>query len=677
MKLKRFFYALFATVYITGCVEVPDDFVAPTWDVQIHIPVTKKEYTLKEAIEKDTTFVKWYTDSQNAGMLYFSKEQPIETISLDNNLAVNGFSSSFSQVIGSVSLDFPAAIQTGIYVEDWTTNVTSGSTQVFPEQEGNVAIGFKGYDKIQHATFEQGQLSITMFNNLPVPITIRGFEIRNADDKAVIGKRSNAVSDWIDIPPLTQWTVDTPFDLSGKTVSDTLEFAGIIYSTGSNGDSVVIPSEAGTQVLAEFSNLVISSATAPLPQQTFSFENSIVFDDSTKLETAIIKEGSVRIVVNNNIGVDLTADVSIANLFDLNNNPYHLNVNLAKYEQNKVIEIPSLAGWRIGAEGSQLTNEFQYAVNVSTVATDEPVTVSKNDSISFNFEFGRLEFESVKGQLKPTLFALQPSQFEFDLGDFKNSFLFSEINFDKAELSMQLNTSANLEVQVDGNISSSNGTQTNSVALENVLIPSSEPVLLDLAPLLNGFSSQLPNVFTVSGSALVNPNYKIGSVSVYDSVYGNVSFEIPLNVGIKGGKFVDTVEVNLGDISDEDIDKINYGKVYITLTNEIPVSLSFTGKVVDDGYNQVLKLPPLYNSITQISVPAPEVNNSGDVINAGTITEEIELKGEDMKKFLHNPFIIVNFDFETPGENAQPVKFNIAEKISFSIKAEAGYKVDL
>ena len=677
MKLKLIFFALFVVGFLSSCVEIPDDFVAPTWDVQIHIPVTKKEYTLKEAIEKDTTFVKWYTDDENAGLLYFSKEQPIETISLDNNLAVDGFSSSFSQVIGSVSLDFPALIQAGIYVEDWTTNVTSGSTQVFPEQEGNVAIGFKGYESIKQATFEEGKLSITLLNNLPVTITIRGFEIRNADDKSVVAQRSNAQSDWIDIPPLTQWTIDTPFDLSGKTLSDSLEFAGVIYTAGSGGEDVTIPAEAGTQVAAVFSNLVISSATAPLPPQTFSFENSIVFDDSTKLEYAVIEEGSVRILINNNIGVDLTADVSISNLFDLNNNPYHLNVFLARYEQNKLIEIPSLAGWKVGAEGSQLTNEFQYSVNVSTVATNDPVTVSKNDSISFNFEFGRLAFESISGQLKPTLFALEPSQFDFDLGDFENSFLFSEINFDRAELSMELNTSANLEVKIDGEISSSNGTQTNSLALENVLIPSSEPVLLDLAPLLNGFSSQLPNVFTVSGSALVNPDYKIGSASVYDSVYGNVSFEIPLNVSIKGGTFIDTVEIDLGDISDEEIDKINYGKVYITLTNEVPISLSFSGEVVDVDYNQVLKLPPDYNSITQISVPAPQINNSGDVVTAGKITQEIELKGEDMKKFLHNPYVIVNFNFETPGENAQPVKFKISEKISFSIKAEAGYKVEL
>ncbi len=677
MKLTTILSVTFFMLFAVSCVELPDDFVAPTWDVQIHIPVTKKEYTLKEAIEKDTTFVKWYTNGQDAGLLYFTKDQPIQTINLDNNLAVDSFSSSFSQVIGPVHLDFPTQIQTGIYVEDWTTNVTTGSTQVFPEQEGNVAIGFKGYESIKQATFDQGDLFISIYNNLPVTITIRGFEIRNADDKSVIASRSNALGDWVDIPPLTQWTVETPFDLSGKTLSDSLEFAGVIYTPGSGGEDVVIPNQAGTQVAAVFNNLVINSATAPLPQQTFSFANSIVFDDSTKLEQAVIKEGSVRILVNNNIGVDLNADLSISNLFDPNNNPYHLNVTLGKYEQNKLIEIPDLSGWKIRSVNGDLTNELSYSVEVSTVATNEPVTVSENDSISFSFEFDRLAFESISGQLKPTLFTLEPSEFEFDLGDLKNSFLFNQINFEKAELSLKLNTSANLEVKIDGSISSSNGVQTNNMALENVLIPSDEPVLLDLAPLLNGFSSNLPNLFTVSGSALVNPDYKIGSVSVTDSVYGDVSFEIPLSVSIKGGSFLDTVEVDLGDISDEDIDKINYGKIYLTLTNEIPISVSFSGEVVDANYNKVLKLPPEYNSITEITIPAPQVNNQGDVLKAGEITEELELKGEDMKAFLRNPYIIVNFGVETPGENNQPVKFKISEKISFSIKAEAGYKVDL
>ena len=101
IMFRKFFNLLiiiFINVFLlSGCFDAPNDFVVPSWDVKLHIPVANKTYTLKEAIDKDTTFVHSYTNPENLGLLYFGDNQPIEKITLGDNLSVDPFSASASE----------------------------------------------------------------------------------------------------------------------------------------------------------------------------------------------------------------------------------------------------------------------------------------------------------------------------------------------------------------------------------------------------------------------------------------------------------------------------------------------------------------------------------------------------------------------------------------------------
>lgn len=670
-----------ASLLFTRCVDTPNDVVLPSWNVKLHVPVTEKEYTLQQAIEKDTTFVNWYKEGTNMGLLYFADSQPIQTVSIGDNLAINPFSVSQSEVIGPLTVDFPTLLQTGIYVEDWTTDVQTGSNQVFREQEGNVKIGFQGIANVKSIKLDAGTMTVTVINHLPVDIQLRGLKIQNAIDQSVIAEVPDfPISNWIDIPKEVAGVpgFDTlSFPIAGKVVSDSIEYVGKIYSPGSNGVAVQIPEGAGTQIATVFNNLVIGEATAILPEQNISFQNSVIFDDSTKLKQAVIHSGSAQLKITNNIAVDLNAKISLDNLLDAAGNQYTLNVFLAKNENQKLINLPDLAGWKLVSTNGIPTNKFNFSVDVNTNSTQDYVTVSENDSIGLSVDFSKILFESLEGQLKPTLYALQPSQIHLDLGDFNNKFKFDQINFSQADLTLNINSSATIPVELNGTINASNGIQNNSLPLSNILMPSNSPVYLDLTNLFNGFSQKLPDRFSVEGTSLVNPNYELGSISRNDSVFGSVDFEIPLKVGITGGEITDTVEINFGDINKDDINKVNYGKVTLSFENEIPASLAFTGKVLNQFFAPVLELPPAYNSVQQIVIPAPQVDQNGNLLKVGQLTTEIELKGEDIQKFLDNPYLFMDLKFNTADTNGMPVKFKVNEKISFKIKAEAEYKVEL
>ncbi len=664
-------------VSITGCFDEPNEFVGPTWDTKINVPLTKKKFALLEIVEKDSSFLSYSEDPSTLGLIYYADTQSIATIRIEDELIIDSFETNFAQTIGSIKVSVPIPAASEIRVEDWTTEVNSGAYQIFPEQEGNVNIEIKGIETVQSISAESGNLNVFVWNNLPVPIVLRGVEIHNTErvnPEPIISISGANQSNWITIPPHLFWTDNFPVD--GKIITNSLEYIGTIWSGGSNGDSVQVPEEAGTTVLALFDSLIISEATASLPEQSFQFSKSFRVSDSTKIEEAIISEGRAFLIANNNMDVSLTASVIFENLFNENDQPYSLDIALSKLEQNKIVEIPTLSNWKIASPiPGSATNEISYSIIVRTDSTGEVSTITKDDSVSFNLNFDELVFESFKGQLKPTNIDIEESGFKLDYGSFGEQFFFQKVNFEDAKFNISFNSSANLDLLAQGEIFATNGIEERTIETGDILIPSNGPIPIELNSLLNGFTNVLPDSFSLNGRALLNPNYEIGEVKRGDSLFGQIDFEIPLSVGITQGTFRDTFDLDIGDINEDDIDNFNYGTVTFTIQNNIPVGINFTAEVLDSNYLIVLPLPTNYNNLDNVKVPKPSVSDEGEVITAGVSVQTLTLIGDDIKSLLDNPFMSIEVNFGTADGNT-PVKFKTSNTISFEVRAEAEYRVE-
>lgn len=680
MKKKKYFFTLFLlgiVLMAQACVDVPSDIQPPRFDVVLNFPITDTTYTLDDALGDDSTLVA-SDDPNSIGLLVYKQTNDISTFYIEDNLSLNGFSTQASQVIGSVKINDVTPIKTGINVEDWA-NVSSGSSTVFPENVGEVNVGFPRIEQFKSVTLDGGNLIIKVLNRLPVDMELRGLQIINADDGTIVAERP--ASEVITMPALDSTTVI--FDLTNKTVKDSLRYIGTLYTPGSSGQIVTIPAEAGTQLIASFDGLSISAVTAVLPaQDPFSKDSTVVIDDSTFIQSAVFEEGSFEISFDNNLDLDINLSLTIDNLLDPNSNSYTENVFLQARETNKKIGISDLSGWSISTLTADPTNELSYSAVISTVSSDQPKTLSKNDSVGINISFGSIVFRSVSGKIKPTTFTINESSFSFDLGDVKNSFNYTDINFNDPIIMLSLKSSANMEFGLNGILNGTNGIQSNTLNLNNILIASQGSNVIDLRDyglkdFLNGFDSAIPDSFIFAGDATVNPNFTIGSVSKDDSVSGGISIEIPLDIGISGGTFVDTLEIDTLDISDEQINSINFAEITIEMTNEIPIEISFSGNVLDANKQPILAVPPSYNSITAISIKAPTVDSDGYVISPSQTKQVITLKGEDAKTFINNPTLAISLSLETPPVGtAQPVKFRNTDKISVKLYGTVGYRVN-
>jgi hypothetical protein len=666
-----------ASLFLSSCVDIPNNIAPPRYDVTLNFPLRDTTFTIDDAIKDDST-ITVSKDPNTLGLLSYSQTKNISTFKVEDNLTINGFSTHFSKVIGSVKINNVTPIGLGIRVEDWTSNVHSGSYMIFPENVGDLNIPFKKIKQFESVTLDAGSLKVKMVNRLPVEIKLEGIKIKNAvSGTIVVNKPATEV---IDLQPLD--SAEVTFDLGGKTIEDSLMYVGRIYTPGSHGQKVQIPADAGTRITAYFSNLEISQVSAVLPQQDpFTKEGTVAFDDSTYLTKAVFDEGSFKITFDNHLDLDIKLDLEIKNLKKADGSIFTESVTLKRKENDKVISVPSISGWAIESENADsATNQLSYKATVTAFSSNDPRVLSKDDSISIQIDFNKTTLRSVEGKIKPTNFNISESKFDLDMGDIKNKLSFENINFNDPIIKLVLYSSAEMNFELNSTLSASNGTQTKTMNLKNVIISSPGTNVIDLRDYglkdsLNGFTKSLPEHFVFSGKAIVNPEYKIGKVTKDDSISGNVNIEIPLDIGIAGGSFKDTVKVK-GDRDTSDID-INFVDLTLETTNAIPFNLIFRGEFLDTLNNPLFSLPPEGNSADSLVIPAPTVSTDGYVTAPGVNKQVIRISGTEAKRFMRNGKVAMEFKlFTPPPDRNTPVKFRNTDYISVKAYATAGYRVN-
>ena len=48
--ITKFIGILILSISLFGCFDTPDEFVSPSWDTELHLPITSKEFQLLEMV---------------------------------------------------------------------------------------------------------------------------------------------------------------------------------------------------------------------------------------------------------------------------------------------------------------------------------------------------------------------------------------------------------------------------------------------------------------------------------------------------------------------------------------------------------------------------------------------------------------------------------------------------
>src|SRR3972149_11864050 len=104
MKKINVFFAILLLVFFSGCMDLPDDLIAPEWDTELNLPLINKSYTLDEIIKPQAHIIvdtsgtdiyllqsdKYYLNSNLSEFVYRSDQfrSTLPTLTSDNDSAV-------------------------------------------------------------------------------------------------------------------------------------------------------------------------------------------------------------------------------------------------------------------------------------------------------------------------------------------------------------------------------------------------------------------------------------------------------------------------------------------------------------------------------------------------------------------------------------------------------------
>lgn len=203
---------------------------------------------------------------------------------------------TFTDTLTLVEMYPPAILLNGQYTSLDAQDITSdkGTTIDVSEQF------------FQTATFNEGFLDVTIYNDLPVEVETIEYELVNFDDRSVI--ISDAFNNL-----LPNSSVSESYDLAGKTVDGKMDaLLKRIKTKASNGD-VLIEANKGIRVELKVRDLKPQSATAIFPAQ-----NLIEREDETtynfggpQITTMFLLGGEVQMKVFSTINEEIILEYEV------------------------------------------------------------------------------------------------------------------------------------------------------------------------------------------------------------------------------------------------------------------------------------------------------------------------------------------------------------------------------
>jgi hypothetical protein len=544
----------------------------------------------------------------------------------------------------------------------------------------------------ESVTFDSGTISLTVRNNLPVPIdVVAPIYLLNEGD-AVIARFvfSPAV-----IPPNGSRTASD--DLSSKTLNNVIHLSELVFHTPGSTSPVLIPTNSPLVTTLSTSNLRARQAVnAIVPPQHIKDNDSVEvkLDDSTKVREVRLRSGAFTLSFQSRVNLDILFRYRFKELERMVGGsfvPYEDSVYLsARGSGSKLLD---LANYRVLSRTADLLNSLEVSTNVILPnGSAGPVTVSDTDKVLIGFTRQvPIVADTVVGVLKPTWVSVS-SSIKADFGNLPTRFS-GQLNIPSAALGFNTFSTIDFPMDLYVKIGAKKNVAGDSAFLsvpvsQRRLHPGSNTVQFNTAEVgqfLSQFSGSLPDSFHICGRVLVNPsdvyNPAIeGHVGQSSSFSGAMNLEIPMMLGIVDGVYRDTLLLGdtTGDghqdyqINKDRLKSVNYGKMYVEVENGMPIQMGIRLHLLNGNRQILLQLP---QSGQSIGFNAAIVDAQGNVFAPARSTSTIELSEQDVRQF--NPASLISYSLElhTPA-GGSAVRFRTSDYVKMRVWSSFSYRVN-
>ena len=555
-------------------------------------------------------------------------------------VGIDPIENKVSSEVGIISLDNidPQATEPYLFSSIYpsVSDIPNGNTVNIPSFDLEPVTNDFSFSNFSAAIFNDGSLSLTIINDLVIPLGDVDVQLKNIDGSNIVGGSTTIVG------PIN----------SGEQQSALLDLADVILPgdiivevTGSSPgqNNVLIDDDAKNSsfsVEITGSGLEVTSATAKIPAQTISEAGTIdLASDSNKVVLATIAAGKLVIDIDNYMAITSEMNLSIPSLKTPDGSNFQTNINIGANSSDLISET-NISGYALSMSIDEQSVDYSYDVTTQDSGEDL-IVISSTDSITVNIileglvEGQQLSFSDFEGKVAP-----QDLGFDGQMNIESDSDIL-EANLNSGSLILNINNGIN---------TSSNGSPEAIITIDEIvnsetnqpLVIETGPMFGELAPIeidLNGYTIQMSqNDQSLNYSADVVTAYEVGTYSLLDSIIidiivsdlgfstvrgffsqdamsdsNSISLDdstIVHSAVLKSGDLSLTIDNSIGVVADVFFQINEFYKNSVSLDTSFTISPGVSDIEIDlSGYNLILPSDvdtQKVNYISNISLPSDQ-----------------------------------------------------------------------
>ena len=672
-NFKKYNIIIIAGAFFVSCSIEPDLDKLPIIQPSLGFSVYQESITLNDVdiLTGDSSITK-ESYGNNDSIFVFTKVVNIDKQEVGDKLSIDNISKQFSQSVdnvtiedteveerigfepvgidpienkvrsevGIISLDNidPQATEPYLFSSIYpsVSDIPNGNTVNIPSFDLEPVTNDFSFSDFSAAVFSDGSLSLTIINNLVIPLGDVNVQLKNSDGSDVEGGSATIAG------PINSGEQQSALlDLSNVTLPGDI----IVEVTGSSPgqNNVLIDNDAKNSsfsVEITGSGLEVTSATAKIPAQTISEVGTIdLASDSNKVVLATIAAGKLVIDIDNYMAITSEMNLSIPSLKNPDGSDFQTSINIGANSSDLISET-NISGYALSMSMDEQSVDYSYDVTTQDSGEDL-IVITSTDSIIVNIilegpvEGQQLSFSDFEGKVTP-----QDLGFDGQMNIESDSDIL-EANLNSGSLILNINNGIN---------TSSNGSPEAIITIDEIvnsetnqpLVIATGPMFGELAPIeidLNGYKIQMPqNDQSLNYSADVTTAYEVGTYSLLDSIIidiivSDLSFStvrgffsqdamsdsnsislddstIVHSAVLKSGDLSLTIDNSIGVVADVFFQINEFYKNYVSLDTSFTISPGVSDVEIDlSGYNLILPSDvdtQKVNYISNISLPSDQ-----------------------------------------------------------------------
>ena len=577
--------------------------------------------------------------SQSVDNITIEDAEVEEKIGFDP-VGIDPIENKVSSKVGIVSLDNidPQVTEPYLFSSIYpsVTDIPNGNTVNIPSFNLEPVTNDFSFSDFSAAVFSDGSLSLTIINNLVIPLGDVDIQLKKSDGSDIVGGSTTIIG------PINSGEQQSALlNLSDVTLPGDIIVEVNGSSPGQN--NVLIDDEAkNSSFSVEISGtgLEVNSATAKIPAQTISEAGTIdLVSDSNKVIFATIASGKLVIDIDNYMAIASEMNLSIPSLKTPNGSNFQTSINVGANSSGLISET-NISGYALSMSIDEQSVNYSYDV-MTEDSGEDLIVITSTDSIIVNIilegsvEGQQLSFSDFEGKVTP-----QDLGFDGQMNIESDSDIL-EANLNSGSLILNINNSIN---------TSSNGSPKAIITIDEIVnVENNQPLVIETGPLygeltpieidLNGYAIQMPqNDQSLNYSADVVTAYEVGTYSLLDSIIIDIivsdlgfstvrgffsqdamsdSNSIALDDStivhsaiLKSGDLSLTIDNSIGVVADVFFQINEFYKNSISLDTSFTISPGVSDVEIDlSGYNLILQSDvdtQKVNYISNISMPSDQ-----------------------------------------------------------------------